>query len=81
MFQKKSKVNKIIRLILCVLLVSLVGIVFSECLGEKNDVQGKRMESNNQDKMTSSAEKHETIQYSDKHSIAGHDEKYYFGSL
>ena len=78
MFQKKSKVNKIIRLILCVLLVSLVGIVFSGCLGEKNDVQGKRMESNNQDKMTSSAEKHETIQYSDKHSIAGHDEKYYF---
>ena len=44
MFQKKSKVNKIIRLILCVLLVSLVGIVFSGCLGEKNDVQGKRME-------------------------------------
>lgn len=70
--------NKRVRRIICLLLVLLVGVVFSGCFGGGNDTQGTLMQSANQDNITGSVEKHENIQYSDKHSIICHDEKYYF---
>lgn len=70
--------DRIVRQIICLLLVLSISVILSGCFDGKNMSQGGSTEPNKQSEAGNAVEKHENIEYSNKHSIVCHDEKYYF---